>query len=311
MNFQVPEEFKDVFEMDDLVNQVFSALMLAHGDTVYIKDRHNRIVFMNEKGLQDLGFETNDEIAGKTDGDLYGEQFGGQIHAMEAELFRTGAPIVNVIEFTQDLAGEGQIWTSSTKIPLKNAQGEIIGLLGFTRMINELKFREERLRFQATHDALTNVFNRTGLVEVMQDKVKKRSTNIALLAIDLDNFKHINDAFGHMEGDKYLRWAAWLFKATVRGNDVVARVGGDEYIVLLDGMDDPRNASIVCEKIINNFNRTLDEKYKNLELGLSIGVSNFPQDTVNPLELMRMADDALYWVKYQGKHGFAYYDDIQ
>ena len=144
-------------------------------------------------------------------------------------------------------------WTSSSKLPLKNAAGEIVGLVGITREINELKQKEMDLQHIATHDRLTSLPNRYLFFDRLEqtiNRAKRNQTLCAILFLDLDHFKIINDQQGHDAGDEFLKLVAIQLQNAVRISDTVARLGGDEFAILLETIRDETEACGVAERII-------------------------------------------------------------
>ena len=144
----------------------------------------------------------------------------------------TGQPIIGLIESREMPNGETN-WTSTSKLPLRDKHNQVVGLLGITREINELKKVEEELQYYATHDILTGTPNRFLLLDRLEQSIQRAKRNngtFALLYIDLDDFKPVNDRFGHDVGDQVIKQTAQRLKKAVRESDTVARMGGDEFV---------------------------------------------------------------------------------
>lgn len=295
-------------QLTDLTEEVLRALMDVLGDVVfYIKDRDHRMVMMNRRGLENLGLHSNDQVVGRSDREIFGDEFGKRTEVIENRLFSRGEAIVGEVEYRRSEDGT-ETWTSTTKMPLSNDKGEVVGLIGITRLINDVKLREERLEYQATHDVLTNTLNRNGLADRIKELIQEKEDRaMAVLEIDLDNFASVNDAFGHLTGDEFLRWFGWVMRSTVEPEDLVARMGGDEFVIILHDKDTIEEIGQVCSALISNFHERLDPRYQEMNLGISIGISLYPLNSENPVELIKQADDALYWVKRGGKNHYRYY----
>lgn len=162
----------------------------------------------------------------------------------------------------------------------------------------------------ANHDGLTGLPNRLLLTELLERAIqrsKRQKTLLAVLFMDLDNFKPINDTFGHQEGDHALVEVAHRIKRALRASDVIARVGGDEFVVLLTDMENEEGARLVAEKIIKTLEQPLYIEGKLCQLGVSIGIALYPEDGTSGDELIRHADEAMYRIKRAGKNGYTFY----
>jgi diguanylate cyclase (GGDEF)-like protein/PAS domain S-box-containing protein len=176
--------------------------------------------------------------------------------------------------------------------------------------ISARKEREQRIQHLADHDALTGLLNRRLLEDRLQQSITLARRNDALVAvmlIDLDGFKAVNDQFGHLMGDYALRTVARRLRECVRESDTVARLGGDEFVVLLSGQRVPEDSSLVAEKILAGLTEPVAAGGRRFEIGASIGISIYPRDGTTPEALLKHADAAMYRVKEAGKNRYQYY----
>jgi diguanylate cyclase (GGDEF)-like protein/PAS domain S-box-containing protein len=178
------------------------------------------------------------------------------------------------------------------------------------RDLTEKRIAERRVTHMARHDALTDLPNRTLFSERLETAVQdaaKAEERLAVLALDLDRFKAVNDVFGHAEGDRVLVDVADILRRCVGAADTPARIGGDEFIILQTGLDQPMGASMLAERILDTFrlemNVTLDPK----AVGVSIGVAIYPEDGQTSHDLRNAADMALYNAKFSGRGTAAFY----
>jgi diguanylate cyclase (GGDEF)-like protein/PAS domain S-box-containing protein len=276
---------------------LLNALLENTGDSIYIKDKECRLWRVSRKMAIDLGFKNPEEIYGKTDIDLFGEEFGCKTMIDDRQVMVTGQPKLGLVEKYLDKNGETN-WTSTTKMPLRNEEGQIVGLLGITREINDLKNSEMSFQWLATHDPLTSLANRFLLmdrIEQAANHAKRNRCIFSLLFIDLDGFKKVNDLQGHAKGDHYLKKLAKLLTRSVRSSDTVARIGGDEFVILLDGITHPQEAETVASKLTEIIRKDIDTEEHSVTA--SIGVSTFPEDGANPESLLKAADQAMYVIK--------------
>jgi diguanylate cyclase (GGDEF)-like protein/PAS domain S-box-containing protein len=168
----------------------------------------------------------------------------------------------------------------------------------------------DQLAYQAHHDALTGLPNRLLFQERLRQAIvhaRRSGTMLALLYIDLDRFKLINDTLGHASGDALLRQVAWRLKSCLRETDTLARISGDEFTVTATGLKNPQHASIVAETILKALRDPFQADNQELYVTASIGISVFPQDALEAETLQRNADNAMYLAKSQGKNRFEYF----
>jgi diguanylate cyclase (GGDEF)-like protein/PAS domain S-box-containing protein len=276
---------------------ILSTLLDNTADSIYIKDRECRLWLVSRKMAMSLNVADPAEIYGKTDIELFGKEFGEKTMQDDLIVMETGKPLIGIIERLINEDGEIN-WTSTTKFPLCDDNGEIIGLLGITREINDLKDTETQYKWLATHDMLTSLANRYLLsdrVELAINRAKRNKGLFAILFIDLNGFKSINDAQGHDVGDKYLVRVAHLLRENVRTTDTVARIGGDEFIVLLEEIQQPAMVAQVAQKLSRLIHDETDTS-KNA-VTAAIGVSLFPHDGLDFDSLLKAADSAMFMAK--------------
>ncbi len=194
---------------------------------------------------------------------------------------------------------------------VRSESGEVDRIIIVSRDVTERLSADERLRHLAHHDLLTDLPNRVLMRDRIEQSLMQAQRSItlaAILFIDLDHFKNINDLLGHTVGDQLLREVAQRLKHCVRESDTVSRQGGDEFIVLLQGS--PKRASIVAtaEKILEAFVQPFAVGNHTLEVTASVGVSVYPDDGVDAETLLRNADTAMYHAKASGRHGYQFFN---
>lgn len=176
--------------------------------------------------------------------------------------------------------------------------------------ISEQKAQEERLRHQASHDQLTGLANRALLEDRLAQamrRARRRHRQVAVLFIDLDNFKLVNDTLGHAAGDQLLTAVAERLTTTVRREDTVARQGGDEFVVLLEDVRDVRDAALVAGKLSEGLSLPMHLHGEELVITPSIGISVFPEDGTTPEALLMHADAAMFRAKQEGRNTCRFY----
>ncbi|MDQ6662966.1 MAG: GGDEF domain-containing protein, partial [Acidobacteriota bacterium] len=165
----------------------------------------------------------------------------------------------------------------------------------------------DQLIFQAQHDAVTKLPNRflfTERLEQALSAAKEGKTGVALLYVDLDDFKLINDTWGHSAGDSLLCEVAARFLKCLRGTDTVARTGGDEFTAIISDLESPEGAQEVAQKLLRALRSPFEVEGQRLRISASIGISVFPQDGEEAESLQRHADRAMYRAKNNGKNAF-------
>lgn len=176
--------------------------------------------------------------------------------------------------------------------------------------ITERRRSEFRIVHLARHDALTGLPNRFSLTEDMQQTVKAiaRGESAALLFLDLDKFKVVNDTLGHAAGDALLKEVARRLRSCVRDGDMVARLGGDEYGILLKGDCTRLEAAMIARRILADMRTPITVKGRQLHVGVSIGIAMLPEDSVQPDEVFRCSDVAMYAAKQEGRNAFRFFE---
>jgi len=207
----------------------------------------------------------------------------------------------------------GEIFWNDLRIdPVQSLDGHITHFVGVLHDVTEAKHYERRLQHLAHHDGLTGLANRTLLQERLKgalDAAVAHGTRGALAFLDLDNFKHINDTFGHEAGDVVLREIAARLRAGTRENDTVARLGGDEFVLVIAEQPDVDQLGGLIERIRQSVAAPIAVGGREILPGTSIGVALFPQDGKTVDQVMRAADAAMYHAKTLGRNNAQFYSD--
>jgi len=274
-------------------------------------DLQGNITQINKAGCELLGYSKNKII-----GQNWFEQFVPKDQqSILTDYFNKLTNGDNQIDFTNEnyiVTKDGsQRLVSSNNTVLKNAAGDIIGSLSSAEDITDLKRSQEELAFLAHHDVLTGLDNRNSLQQRILQAIKKSQRSkdcFALCFIDLDNFKFINDSYGHKAGDELLIAVSKRIKDAVRDSDTVARFGGDEFVILLEDIEHTSEVSLIADKLLKAFSKPVHFDSHNLVITISMGVSVYPQDATTLDLLLKNADIAMYEAKRKGKNRYALYN---
>jgi diguanylate cyclase (GGDEF)-like protein len=205
-------------------------------------------------------------------------------------------------EYTSIVDGSARVF-SANLVPLGDEDGQVTKLLGYSRDITAQKTSEQRLVHRAEHDSLTDLPNRGLFMDRLRSgiaRAKRNNQPLALLFVDLNEFKPINDQYGHQTGDRLLRVVAQRLIAAVREVDTVARVGGDEFAVILEAISDAEDAAAVAVKIAECIGEPFSIGNHTLRIGASTGIAIYPGDGDGVSSLLQHADAQMYRVKRAG-----------
>jgi diguanylate cyclase (GGDEF)-like protein/PAS domain S-box-containing protein len=216
---------------------------------------------------------------------------------------------------------QGEIWNRDrrgkiypewlTISAVRNAEGETVNYVGVFSDISHIKQSEAKLERLAHYDPLTDLPNRLLLTSRLRhaiDKAERGKTELAVLFLDLDNFKHVNDSLGHPAGDELLRVIAKRLQTRIREGDTLARLGGDEFVVVLETLRRSDEAAMVAQSVI----QLMEEPFMlpgghEIYIGVSVGISLYPDNGQDATQLIRNADTAMYLAKSQGRNTYRFY----
>lgn len=187
------------------------------------------------------------------------------------------------------------------------------GYRGIFEDITEQKLQEEKIKNLAYSDILTGLPNRTRFQDKLEETLAlaaKHNSKFAIMFIDLDHFKHINDTMGHAAGDQLLVKLAERLDLSIRSTDMLARLGGDEFIIILPELEDEEDIIDIAERIFNNIKDPVSINDKPIYITLSLGISIYPTDGDDAQSLLKKGDNAMYQAKSQGRNGYVFYDKV-
>jgi diguanylate cyclase (GGDEF)-like protein/PAS domain S-box-containing protein len=290
-------------------HQMLQTILNTIPQRVFWKDRNCTYVGCNRAFATDAGLNNPAEIIGKSDFDL--------VWSETAEVYRTDDKLVMEqgsaklgYEEIQDRPDGGRVWLRTSKLPLSDREGKVTGVIGTYEDITERKVAQERVQYLAYYDALTELPNRT----LLQDRLTKalasarrRKDKVALLFLDLDRFKDINDSLGHSVGDLVLKQVAERLKKWAREQDTAARVGGDEFLIVLTAVKEIADAAVAAERIMNAMTPEFVVEGRSLGISCSVGISIFPEHGTDSETLIKDADAAMYCAKESGRNNFRFF----
>jgi diguanylate cyclase (GGDEF)-like protein/PAS domain S-box-containing protein len=198
-------------------------------------------------------------------------------------------------------------WVSGVYRPHYDARGNVAGVIGLIRDVTERKTAEQQIEYQAYHDALTGLANRRLFQEHLTLALalaQRRQRLVAVLFLDLDHFKIVNDSLGHSIGDALLKAVAMRLKGAVREGDTVARVGGDEFTIVLQELSTRDDAAVVAENVLHTIAEPVEIMGHRLYVTTSIGITLFPDDGDDAETLLKNADNAMYRAKAEGRNTY-------
>ncbi|WP_415905047.1 EAL domain-containing protein [Neptuniibacter sp. QD48_55] len=203
-------------------------------------------------------------------------------------------------------------WLYFTAAPLQDEDGQTIGAIETLQDITSQKIQEEKIIHQAHFDNLTGLPNRflaLDRLNLLIQEAERNNKKLAVLFIDLDDFKKVNDTLGHALGDELLIQAADKLRSMIRASDTIGRLGGDEFIVLINNLEDALEVRPIAENLLKSFRDVFKVKNRELLLTTSIGISIYPDDGDQPDQLLRNADSAMYHSKSEGRNAYHFFTE--
>ncbi|TXG86327.1 MAG: diguanylate cyclase, partial [Rhodocyclaceae bacterium] len=287
--------------------RLYAKVFENSGEAILITDRSNRIIAVNQALERDSGY-CPEELLGKDPRVL-------SAHKTPRETYQLMWAALRESGYWQgelwDLRKDGMIYPKWAAISaIHDAKGELTNYIASFTDISERKAAEARIDHLAHHDALTGLFNRYSLENRLAQSLlaaRRENQQLAVIFIDLDRFKVINDTLGHHVGDLLLIEVANRLAACVRESDIVARLGGDEFVVTLTSLANDMDAALVAKKIVATLGDTYEIDGKQLHTTPSVGISLFPANGEDVDTLMKNADTAMYHAKEKGRNNFQFF----
>lgn len=293
----------------------------ANAEPIMVINKDYTIQYMNQSAIVASGSETNPigqfcyQISHHRDTPCDGKEHPCPLHIV----MTTGENITVIHEHYKSDGSSHNVELLAS--PFMSSDGEIGGIIESARDVTErlnkekqLDQRHQQFKHQAHHDHLTGLPNRLSInieLEKMINEAERKSHIMALLFIDLDGFKPVNDQYGHDVGDDLLKIVASRLQNNIRDKDMAARIAGDEFVVLLHHLSKPEDAGHTADKLVKLLSTPYHIEDLAISISVSIGIGLYPQDCLEPTKLMRCADKAMYRAKENGKKSYCYYSPFK
>ncbi len=274
----------------------FANLLASEEARIFFKDLDSRFLLVSRGWLAAEGQGRRlEDVVGRTDFDIFTEEHARAAFEDEQRIIATGEPMVDRIE-RETYADRSDSWVAATKLPLLDDDGRVIGTFGMARDVSA-----------QMRDALTGLANRVALLDRLGQAVaalERQPGSVALLFIDIDGFKTINDTFGHRAGDLVLVEIARRLARVARRFDTVARYGGDEFVLLSTALADESGLGVIGNRVMRAVRGPVEVGTISLEVTLSVGGVVVSDPEVEPEQLLADADAAMYAAKGAGPGRF-------
>ena len=277
--------------------------------TIIVKDAHSRrYVLINQAGEKYFG-ASRDRIIGKTAEEVWPKAEADMIAGHDEKLLQSDGYLF-FDEHPINTLGMGARIVTSKKLVIRNDKGEPQYLLGVIDDVTERKRSEERIAHLAHYDALTDLPNRVLFREQLEQSLKwvVRGERLAVLYLDLDHFKSVNDTLGHPVGDELLKAVAARLRSCVREIDIVARLGGDEFAIIQSAVVGPMDVIDLVNRIHAAIRKSYEAGGHQLIADTSIGIAMAPDDGTDPDQLLKNADLAMYQAKMDGRGTYRFFE---
>ncbi len=301
--------FRDISEDKQAESQMrkLSRAIEQAADAVMITDRRGNIEYVNPAFTTITGYSAADAIGRTPNLKKSGKQ-GPTFYSQLWDTILSGEVFSDV--FINRRKDGGLYYEEQTITPLRDSDGQITHFVSTGRDISERMAVQERLQHMAHHDALTELPNRTLFIDRLKQALARARWHervVAVMFLDLDRFKQINDSLGHEIGDRLLGEFARRIESNLREGDTVARFGGDEFVILLNDLADAKDIADIAKKTLAAFDEAFMIAGRELSITASIGISVFPHDGEESQVLMQNADTAMYRAKETGKNNYQFY----
>jgi len=311
----IARDVTDVLETDQALIESeirFRSILDSIDDGYFEVDLAGNLTFFNDQISKLIGY-TNDELIGLSYRKMMDRENAEKVFQSFHNVYTTSIS-TNNIDWEQTGKNNNKMFVESSVSLRRDMSGKPIGFCGIIRDITERKRSEKKLAYMAYHDPLTGLYNRKAFMEMLDENIhdaRRSEKSRSILYIDLDHFKKVNDVYGHEIGDKLLIQVASRLNDTLRENDYVSRLGGDEFTIILSGSGRSTPAK-VATRILEVLSRPYHIQGITVDFVTpSIGVSTFPDNGHDADTLLKSADRAMYCAKEKGKSCIIFCKEVE
>ncbi|ACV68472.1 EAL domain-containing protein [Desulfohalobium retbaense] len=321
-SYQKISQIADFYKKEIFSKEISSFIIENSPDFIYLLDDSGFFTYVNRKAYELLNYH-NGELLGLHYSSIIYE---GDLHKAQYVFNerRTGERATQGVEIRLKKFSENTLDNETPHFIYTElfARGmyrddsvrrqNFVGTYGVIRDLTERIRSEDLIRFHLYHDSLTSLPNRTLFNDRLHMALlhaKRNKKKFSLLFLDLDNFKKINDNLGHQSGDEVLQNVAKILKKSVRESDTISRIGGDEFVILIENLDKLSETDKICYKILNAFKEPMYCQDQEVRITASIGIAVYPEHGQTKEQLMRRADMAMYKIKSKTQNSFCYYSN--
>ncbi|MFT7460267.1 MAG: diguanylate cyclase (GGDEF)-like protein/PAS domain S-box-containing protein [Planctomycetota bacterium] len=307
VNESLEKEVRDRIQVEEALREshkFLNAIIEEAPDFISARDLDGRYTVINNAAARALGLAVT-EIIGKTNFDLLSPEIASRLDEEDKKVLTSGS--THSFEQSLEIEGNHRI-ILTTEYVHRDEKGILKGILSIGRDITEQKLAEEKIRHQANHDELTGL----PTLRLGKDRLssaialaRRNKIRVAILFLDMDGFKEVNDTLGHKAGDQVLKEVAERLTLTVRGTDTVARLGGDEFVIVITEIAEEQGHVRAAIKIIDSLTQTMVIDGQNINISASIGIALYPEHGETTAELIQKADEAMYVAKNNGKNNYS------
>jgi diguanylate cyclase (GGDEF)-like protein/PAS domain S-box-containing protein len=280
---------------------LYRTLVETSPDAVIFSEPNGRILMVNGRAAEILGLDDPAELRGRNAMELVADD---DRERLRDSFVKSGGSLVGRdVEYTLVRTDGSRFPAELSASRVPGADGETRAIIAVARDITARRLAEETIRRLAFHDALTGVANRPVLMDRLPLNIaqaRRNRTSVGLLFLDLDGFKQVNDLKGHDAGDRLLQRVAGELGEMLRESDTLARVGGDEFVMVLSGIAGEKDAAAVAARVLEKLAPDAPSEDWATPVSVSIGIATFPRDALDPETLLRNADFAMYEAKRDG-----------
>ena len=309
LNHKLRHEIEERYAVEQLLsstNDKLESIINNSTALISLKDTNGRYELVNKSFMQDLGINS-DEVIGKRDCDVFAKDIAELVRHNDEEVVKTGEAIQCEELFP---TADGEHFYLCVKFPLYDTEGKIHRICSICTDITDRLEAQNEILYLAQYDSLTNIPNRSLFIEKLTEATSRsewEKNHAALIFIDLDRFKQINDTLGHDTGDALLIQVAERLQSVVREDDSICRLGGDEFAVLLNDITSERDIQNVVEKMMESVTQSYMIDGRELVVTASMGISRCPVDSKEVQVLLKKADVAMYKAKQAGRNTYRFY----